>query len=101
MFREYLVRKLGALYEDKIIIFDFDNIKNRYNYAEILEEFGFKIIFYDGATQFRNSYNNDTSYFTSRVAIIVTLSCYVPYDVLKNFYNVEISWNSLFPELNK
>ncbi|NMM63089.1 PglZ domain-containing protein [Clostridium sp. P21] len=101
MFREYLVQKLGALYEDKIIIFDFDNIKNRYNYVEILEEFGFKIIFYDDATQFRNIYNNDTAYFYTRVAIIVILKCYVPYDVLKSFYNVEISWSSLFPELNK
>jgi len=45
MFKEYLIEKLTALYEDRIIIFDFDDIEDRYSYASILVDIGWDKLF--------------------------------------------------------
>jgi len=101
MFREYLIKKLAALYEDKIIIFDYDDIESRYSYAELLSGLGFKVVKYEDATHFRYIYHIDSMDKEPRIAIVVSTEQYVPYDILKNFYRVDIGWDKLFPNLNK
>lgn len=101
MFREYLIKKLAALYEDRIIIFDFDDIESRYSYVELLGGLGFKVVKYQDATHFRYIYYADSMDKEPRIAIVVSTEQYVPYDILKDFYRVDIGWEQLFPNLNK
>lgn len=100
MFKQYLIQSLGALYENKIIIFDLDRIEDRYSYCAILEELGFEIINFQSATHLRSIYNNDSN-LDRNIAIVVESDYYVPFDILKSFYCVEISWDRLFPNISR
>lgn len=101
MFKEYLIQTLAANYEDKIMIFDFDNIESRYSYTSMLLELGFQVILYNDALEFRYHYETEIKNSEDKFAVIVNFKHYVPYDILQNFYCVTISWNTLFPNLNR
>lgn len=100
MFKEYIIRTLAAKYEDKILIFDFDSIENRYSYSTLLSQLGFKIISYEDSLEFRYIYERVIKNNCQKYAVIIQRKQYVPYDILHNFYCVDIGWNSLFPNLN-
>lgn len=101
MFKEYIIQTLAVNYEDRVMIFDFDDIESRYSYTSLLSELGFKIISYDDAIAFRYIYESEIKYSTEKIAIIVNREQYVPYDVSKSVYCVTISWDKLFPNLNR
>lgn len=101
MFKQYIVEILAARYEDKILIFDLDNIESRYNYSSLLIDLGFEIINYSNATNFRYIFETRIKNREGKFAVIVTTDQYIPYDIIKVFYNVKISWEILFPNLNK
>lgn len=101
MFRQYILENLAANYEDRILIYDFDNIEGRYNYSSLLMELGFQIVHYYNATNFRYIFETKIKNNKDKFAIIVNQDQYVPYDIIKNFYSVKISWENLFPNLNK
>ena len=101
MFKSYIIKTLGAKYEDKILIFDFDGIESRYSYSIILTELEFQIISYVDALEFRDIYESVIKRSGHKFAVIVEHEQYVPYDIFQNFYQANIGWNSLFPNLNK
>lgn len=100
MFNEYVIKTLAAEYEDKILIFDFENIESRYSYSILLSELGFKIISYDDSMKFRYIYEHEIKKNGDKYAVIVEHKQYIPYDILQSFYCVDIGWKSLFPNLN-
>jgi len=100
MFKEYIIKTLAAEYENKILIFDLDGIEGRYSYSIILSELGFKIITYDDAVEFRYIYEREIKNSDQKYAVIVKGKKYVPYDILKSHYRVDIGWALLFPNLN-
>lgn len=101
MFRDYLIQKLAVLYEDRVIIFDLDDIEGRYSYTDILKDMGFKILKYQDATHFRYVYDREFVTDDQRIAVVVSNKQYVPYDILNSFYPVDIGWDKLFPNLNR
>lgn len=101
MFKEYVIQTLGVNYEEKVMIFDFDNIESRYSYTSVLSELGFRLISYDDALEFRYLYESEIKKSSDKFAIIVNCEQYVPYDILHSFYGVTISWDTLFPNLNR
>jgi hypothetical protein len=100
MFKSYLLKLLSVEYEDKILIFDLDNIKDRYNYTILLIELGFRVVTYNEKTEFRYLYESEIKNSNNKIAVIIEHEQYVPYDILKSFYVVKISWLKLFPNLN-
>lgn len=100
MFKKYVIKTLAAEYENKILIFDFDGIEERYNYYNILFELGFLIIPFADALKFRYLYEKEIKKSEHKYAVIVDREDYIPYDILKSFYCVNIGWKSLFPNLN-
>lgn len=102
MFAQYMLQILGANYESRIIVFDFDNIESMYSYTDLLKEAGFNIIYYKDSVEFRYIYESSIKPSKEKFAVIVdNKEQYVPYDILKSFYNANISWNELFPNLDK
>lgn len=101
MFKEYIIKAFSAEYEDKIIIFDFDDIESRYSYTNVLAELGFNIIIYVDAVEFRCYHQRKVANSSYKYAVIVEGNQYVPYDILKSFYRADIGWRLLFPNLNK
>ncbi|MBS4024832.1 MAG: PglZ domain-containing protein [Clostridia bacterium] len=101
MFKEYILKTLVANYEDRVLIFDFDVIEGRYSYTSLLLKQGFHIIAYDNATEFRYIYESRIKNSRDKFAVIISQEQYVPYDILQRFYCVTISWDKLFPKLNR
>ena len=102
MFAQYMLQILGANYESRIIVFDFDNIESMYSYTDLLKDAGFNIIYYKDSVEFRYIYESSIKPSKEKFAVIVdNKEQYVPYDILKSFYNANISWNELFPNLDK
>lgn len=101
MFKDYVIKTLTAEYENKILIFDFDDIESRYSYSTLLSKLGFKIISYDDALEFRYIYEREIKKSEQKYAVIIKRKQYVPFDILQSFYCIDIGWNSLFPNLNR
>lgn len=101
MLKEYILQTLAAEYESRILIFDLDNIEGRFSYTSLLSEIGFEIIQYENATEFRYIYESKFKKNEDKLAVIVLAEKYIPYDILQSFYCVNISWDKLFPNLNK
>ena len=101
MFKEYMLEKLSAKVENRLLIFDFDGIKERFDYPCLLEGMGFYVLRYSGAAEFRYLYHSESENGCKKVALIVSRTQYVPYDIHKGYYSVDLSLEKLFPNLNK
>jgi hypothetical protein len=100
MFKEYLAEKLSVGYENKLLIFDLDSLMERYDYRKILSEHGFKCFDYNDAEYFRFIYEDKIRHSNDKSAVIVVSEIYVPYDIRKSFYNINLSFSTLFTKLN-
>jgi len=87
-------------YEKRILIFDFDKFNQIFNYPRFLSSKGFEVIFYKDVEELRFKYETDIKNSDSKYAIIVQVDIYVPYDIRRRFYEIEINLKNLFPKLN-
>ncbi|NSW90673.1 MAG: BREX-3 system phosphatase PglZ [Firmicutes bacterium] len=102
MFCTYLLDKLAVDYENRILLFDEDNLFIRSGAVQSVKSRGFEVIEYTEPLTFRYYYearlrdNKD-----SKVVIHVRdTAIFVPYDIRKRFYNVSIDYVKLFPKLD-
>lgn len=100
MFKDYLLKLLSVEYEDRIFILDLDCIYKKYNYINMLNDLGFIVVFYNEKIEFRYLFESKIKRGKNKIAVIMKYEQYVPYDIRKSFYVVEISWIKLFPNLN-
>jgi hypothetical protein len=101
MFKKYLTEILAAKYEDRILVYDFDDIESRINYTNLLLNMGFYIVSYKDATDFRYNYETQIRNSNAKYVVVVNEEKYIPYDILQAFYCVNISWDTLFPKINR
>lgn len=100
MFKEYLIQKLAANYEHRLIIIDLEHVQSRYDFLKVLAELNYEIISYEDATTFRYVYCTQIQASQKPIAVYVNLDQYIPYDILTQFYRISMSLNFLFPHLN-
>ena len=100
---EERIRKLLSLdYESRIMIMDRDCFGMQiYDYERLLTSSGFTVIRVKNHEWLRFIYESQIKGSDDRYAIISAPDQYVPYDIRKAFYQVEIRLSSLYPRLNQ
>jgi hypothetical protein len=94
------------LTNDKIMIYDLDNLfENEAIIREIVQR-GFQIIQYADSEIFRFIYESEmkdekrNKEANNKYFVLVQRDAYVPYDILRHFYSKRISLRDLFPKLS-
>lgn len=100
---ENRIRKLLSLdYESRILIEDRNHFcAEIYDYERLLTSFGFMVIRSRDHEWLRYLYETQIKDSTGKFAIITAPGQYIPYDIRRKFYPVEISLSALYPRLNQ
>lgn len=100
MLNQLLLKSLAIEYENRIIIFDYDNFSEYYK--ELLIENHFTLWFYEDIEAFRKYYEESIKGKPEhKVAVIIHKELYVPFDVQQSFYKVILKYETLFTNLNR
>ena len=100
MLAETMKRLLQVDRERKIIVFSTSEIYEHIHLRSLLESESFTIYDYQNVEAFRIIYEEQLKHDTKKIAVIVSTDIYVPYDIRRAFFEVEISASTLFPNLN-
>ncbi|WP_195245438.1 PglZ domain-containing protein [Clostridium celatum] len=100
MFDEYLEDRLALKYEKYIMVLDEDDILSRYNIIEKIKENKFNVEQYNDVEKFRYLFETKIKKNTEKYFVIVNSDIYIPYDIRNFFYQVNISFQNLFPKIN-
>lgn len=100
MFSEFLNAKLSLNYENRIIVFDYDNVLKNSGYQSHIEELGFAVIEYNDIEYFRYLYEKEIKQSKDKYLVIVNHEIYIPFDIRQVFYSIDLSLNNIFPKLN-
>lgn len=99
MFDRLIENKIGIEYLQRILIKDYDGLivdnckKFKDKYKDILYE-------YTDVEKFRYIYETKIKNSNDKCIILVTEEMYLPYDILKSFNVIDLSFNVVFPKLN-
>ena len=86
--------------ENKLLVFTEHDICEETGLRSLLALNGYSIFDYVNVEQFRIEYEETIKSSKDKVAVLVQLDIYVPYDVRCSFYTVNIFVDALFPNLN-
>lgn len=102
LFGDYLLNRLAVDYENQIILFDEDNLFRKSGVLPVVQEKGFSVVEYIDPVEFRYYYEAKLRDRDDLKIIIHVrdLELFVPYDIRKRFYNVTLSYVTLFPKLD-
>lgn len=98
---EKRVRKLLSIeYESRLLIHDTHYFSKVFDYYQMLDESGYEVIEYEDVEAFRYKYETELRNTKKKAAVISHNHIYIPYDIKRAFYEVELSFGTLFPKLN-
>lgn len=102
MFGDYLLNKLAVDYENRILLFDEDGLFEKSGILPAVKAKGFTVVEYADPVKFRYFYEAKLRDKKDLKVIIHVkdTALYVPYDIRRRFYNVSISYFTLFPKLD-
>jgi hypothetical protein len=86
--------------ENKLLIFTEHGVCEETGLRSLLALRGYSIYDYINVEQFRIEYEETIKTSKAKVAVLVQLDIYVPYDVRRSFHIVSIFVDTLFPNLN-
>ena len=92
--------QLSTAYEDRVLVHDADSFRIVYDYVYLLTDLGYEVIQYSDVEQFRFIYETEIKGSNKKVAVIDSDHYYIPYDIRKAFYEVTLSFESIYPKLN-
>lgn len=92
---------LSIQYEKRLLIFDGEGFRKAFDYTEMLAQSSYSVVSYDDIEAFRLLYENKVKRSEDNWAVIVSDDSYVPYDIRKGFYEVQLSLNTVFPKLDE
>ena len=92
---------LSIQYEKRLLIFDAEGFRKAFDYTKMLTDASYNIVLYNDIEAFRLRFEKEIKLSDNKWAIIVSDDSYVPYDVRKAFYEVQLSLNTVFPKLDK
>jgi len=96
-----VIKKLVPLdRENRIIVFSTRAIEEKTGLRSLLASAGFTVFDYENVESFRIVYEERIKPDTEKTAVIVSTPIFVPYDIRRSFFEVNISLNTLFPNLN-
>lgn len=99
---EKLIAELFSIqYEKRLLIFDTSGFCAAFDYTRLLISQNFEVIQYEDIEAFRLRYEQEIRNSDNKYAVIVYSDIYVPYDIRKQFFEVEISLRSIFPKLHE
>lgn len=91
---------LSIQYEKRLLIFDTAGFKRAFNYTKMLADASYNVVAYDDIEAFRLRFEKEIKPSDDNWAVIVTDDSYVPYDVRKHFFEVQLSFHTVFPKLD-
>ncbi len=102
LFGDYLLDRLAVDYENQILLFDEDNFFRKSGVLPAVQRKGFAVAEYTDPTEFRYFYEAKLRDRKDLKVIIHVrdTALFVPYDIRKRFYNVTVSYVTLFPKLD-
>ena len=100
MVEDRILRLLQIEYEERLIIYDLDDLSSYYDYISLLQENGFKVFYYDDVERMRYVYETQIRNTDLQCAIIVDKEIYVPTDIRRCFFEVNLSLKSLYPRFD-
>ena len=86
--------------ENKLLVFTERDICEETGLRSLLALNGYSIFDYVNVEQFRIEYEETIKSSKDKIAVLVQLDIYVPYDVRRSFHTVNIFVDTLFPNLN-
>jgi hypothetical protein len=101
MIEKRVAELLSIEYEKRLLIFDTNRFFDAFDYIGLLISQGFEVTRYEDVEAFRLKYEQEIKKSDDKYAVIVLSDIYVPYDIRMNFFEVEISYKSIFPKLNE
>ncbi|SES75705.1 PglZ domain-containing protein [Anaerobranca gottschalkii] len=101
MIEKRIIELFSIEYEKRLLIFDINGFSVIYDYIKLLISRKFQVIIYEDIEAFRLKYEQEIKNSNDKYAVIVHSDIYVPYDIRKQFFEVEISLKSIFPKLHE
>lgn len=101
MIEKRITELFSIQYEKRLLVFDTGGFCAAFDYTRLLISQGFEVIRYDDIEVFRLRYEREIKNSDHKYAVIVSSDIYVPYDIRKQFFEVEISFRSIFPKLHE
>lgn len=92
---------LSIQYEKRLLIFDTEGFMSAFDYSAMLADSFYQIVSYDDIEVFRLRYENEIKSSEGNWAVIVLEDSYVPYDIRKGFYEVQLTLKTCFPKLDE
>jgi hypothetical protein len=100
MIRTRIERLLALERDRRLLIIDKCRFSDCFNYIPLLCDNGFEIHDYANVEEFRILYEERLKTSAEKIAVIVTGSIYIPYDIQRSFRKVRLSFTDIFPKLN-
>ena len=101
MIENRIAELLSIQYEKRLLIFDTGGFCAAFDYTKLLISQNFEVIRYEDIEAFRLRYEHEIKNSDNKYAVIVYSDIYVPYDIRKQFFEIEISLRSIFPKLHE
>ena len=86
--------------ENKLLVFTEHDVCEETGLRSLLAVKGYSIFDYINVEQFRIEYEETIKTSKDKVAVLVQLDIYVPYDIRRSFHTVNLFIDTLFPNLN-
>lgn len=86
--------------ENKLLVFTEHDVCEETGLRSLLAIKGYSIFDYINVEQFRIEYEETIKTSNDKVAVLVQLDIYIPYDIRRSFHTVNIFIDTLFPNLN-
>ena len=100
MLSDFIYKKSSAEYSNRILLRDEDNLDEQTSFTSVFEQHGFEVIYYTDDLSFRLQHENKLQNDKIKIVLVTKKDSYVPYDILKQFSECNVSIASLFPKLN-
>jgi len=100
MISDKILTLIGAEYEKRILVYDFQLLFQKIDYISRLKSFGFQVYYYKNSELLRLLYDDKIRYSTDKWVIIVGRKGYIPYDIMESMYEANISYEKVYPYLN-
>ncbi len=98
MFGDYVLKKTSAIYDERILFIDDDDLDEKTHYSEDFSAYGFEVVRYQDDLSFRLAYDGKLD--EGKLIVIAHSDDYIPYDIQCRLRTYRLSLSALFPELN-
>lgn len=100
MFGDYVLKQAAAEYNNRILLFDDDELDEATHYSASFQAHGFEVVHYTDDLTFRIEYEDKLKNSEDKLLVLAHSSSYIPYDLHRRLRAYILSMDRLFPKLN-